>query len=312
MLDALFRAPVAGAQLPSKITECFGGCGAMVTYRTNSRVYCSSCKIKNKRESARRAAEKQRRKNGIPQVKGATLVCEACENDFVSSSGGRVKWCPGCRPAMGLRRARDYSYEVDKSGTRQRVKGKTLACVDCASEFIADRNRVRCEECTALVRPPHVGETACGDCGVFFPSENRKKRYCEDCASARRADSFRRFARKKFAELSGDAKFDLNTLMRSRMRHSLNGGKRGASWASLVGYTVDELKAHLERQFLPGMTWDNRGINGWHIDHILPISSFDYDSPDHPDFKACWALTNLRPMWGGDNIRKKDKRLFLI
>jgi hypothetical protein len=115
--------------------------------------------------------------------------------------------------------------------------------------------------------------------------------------------------------MRGDPAFDLNILMRSGMRHSLSdvsNRKDGTSWTKFVDYTVGELRKHLERQFLPGMSWENRGEYGWHIDHILPIASFDYDGPDHPEFKACWALTNLRPLWGPENIAKKDKILYLI
>ncbi|OAM77705.1 hypothetical protein A3840_08725 [Devosia elaeis] len=91
---------------------------------------------------------------------------------------------------------------------------------------------------------------------------------------------------------------------------SANGGKGGKSWTELVGYGVSELRAHLERQFLPGMTWDNK--SEWHIDHIVPQSSFNYTSTDDPDFRACWALTNLRPLWARDNVRKQAKRTHLL
>lgn len=74
---------------------------------------------------------------------------------------------------------------------------------------------------------------------------------------------------------------------------------------TLLGYTKYELRDHLESQFTDGMSWDNMGE--WHIDHIRPIASFDYDSTDHPDFKKCWALNNLQPLWAEDNLRKNDK-----
>lgn len=58
------------------------------------------------------------------------------------------------------------------------------------------------------------------------------------------------------------------------------------------------------------MTWDNFG--DWHIDHILPLSSFNYSTPDEPDFKSAWALTNLRPIWAKENLEKGAKRLTLL
>lgn len=81
-------------------------------------------------------------------------------------------------------------------------------------------------------------------------------------------------------------------------------GKAGKSWVSVVGYSREELMTHLERQFLPGMSWENYGRNGWHVDHIRPVTSFVFDSVDDPQFRACWALENLQPLWEPDNIRK--------
>lgn len=98
--------------------------------------------------------------------------------------------------------------------------------------------------------------------------------------------------------------------MSAGIKNSLRDGKNGRSWERLVGYTVTDLMRHLERQFLSGMSWDNRGE--WHIDHILPLASFKFTSPDDPEFRAAWALTNLRPLWAKDNMRKSDKRTHLI
>jgi len=99
----------------------------------------------------------------------------------------------------------------------------------------------------------------------------------------------------------------LNESMRGGMNKSLKGNKRSRAWSSLVDYTLQELSEHLESQFTEGMTWDNHGINGWHIDHIRPISSFSFTSPDDDEFKQCWALSNLQPLWAHDNRRKGSK-----
>jgi len=75
----------------------------------------------------------------------------------------------------------------------------------------------------------------------------------------------------------------------------------------LLGYTIEELMQHLEKQFTDGMTWDNYGQ--WHVDHIRPMSSFNFTSPDDPEFKECWALNNLQPLWWPDNLSKGPRYL---
>lgn len=75
-------------------------------------------------------------------------------------------------------------------------------------------------------------------------------------------------------------------------------------------YTIFELRVHLERQFLPGMSWEKR--SEWNIDHIIPLSSFKFTSSKDPEFQAAWALTNLRPLWAKENQIKSKKRLTLL
>lgn len=109
--------------------------------------------------------------------------------------------------------------------------------------------------------------------------------------------------RRKYKERKRlDPMFRLSSAMASGIRKSIYGGKGGREWEGLVGYSFSQLKHHLEKQFLPGMSWDNYGE--WHIDHIIPISAFNFTSPKHIDFQRCWSLKNLQPMWAMDNIKK--------
>lgn len=78
-------------------------------------------------------------------------------------------------------------------------------------------------------------------------------------------------------------------------------------WENIVGYTVQELKEHLESQFKDGMSWENYGKYGWHIDHIIPISLWKYNSYGDREFKQCWALANLQPLWAKENKSKGNK-----
>ena len=89
------------------------------------------------------------------------------------------------------------------------------------------------------------------------------------------------------------------------MRVSLHGNKNGRKWEDIVGYSLEILKAHIEKQFYGDMSWDNYGK--WHIDHIIPKSFFQYDSPDDVEFMMCWRLKNLQPLWAKENTMKGNK-----
>lgn len=120
----------------------------------------------------------------------------------------------------------------------------------------------------------------------------------------------RAHARAKNKRRLATPKGRLDARMRARLGNYFKCRKGSRSWQEKVGYSLDELKAHLERQFVGKMSWDNMGK--WHIDHIVPLSAFSYSSHDDPEFKAAWALCNLRPLWGRDNIVKGHKRTYLL
>ena len=97
--------------------------------------------------------------------------------------------------------------------------------------------------------------------------------------------------------------------MSSNVRHSMKGNKAGRHWETLVGYTVADLKLHLESQFEDWMNWENYGNKKgqWSIDHIIPISYFKNIATNEIEFRECWSLKNLRPLNHIENIRKGNK-----
>lgn len=99
----------------------------------------------------------------------------------------------------------------------------------------------------------------------------------------------------------------INDRMSVGIRQALKGNKNGLKWESLVGYTKDQLQLHLENLFTKGMTWERLLTGEIHIDHIIPKSSFHYVDPSDPEFKKCWSLDNLQPMWAKDNLIKHNK-----
>ena len=97
----------------------------------------------------------------------------------------------------------------------------------------------------------------------------------------------------------------LNISVQSLIWQALNGQKAGRKWEDLVGYTLNDLVKHLENQFDDKMSWDNYGK--WHVDHKIPRSHFKYETAEDPEFKKCWALDNLQPLWAVDNLKKGNR-----
>jgi len=99
-----------------------------------------------------------------------------------------------------------------------------------------------------------------------------------------------------------------------RLRQKLSGSIRGIlrkhgcrkslKTMELLGCSIECFKKHLEDQFTDGMTWDNYGQYGWHIDHIKPCAAFDLTKPEEQ--KKCFNYKNLQPMWWPDNLKKNS------
>jgi hypothetical protein len=81
--------------------------------------------------------------------------------------------------------------------------------------------------------------------------------------------------------------------------------QKNGHYFEILKYSPEQLIAHLELQFKDTMNWDNYG--DWHVDHKLPITSFDIQEMGDKEFMSCWSLNNLQPMWGIENIRKSNK-----
>lgn len=120
-------------------------------------------------------------------------------------------------------------------------------------------------------------------------------------------EQYREYRKKASAKIRKTISGTLNNRIASAMNKSLKIGKQDCKWSSLTGYTVDELKLHLEKQFKDGMSWERFFSGEIHIDHIIPKSKFNFEKPEDDDFKRCWGLKNLQPLWATDNLKKKDK-----
>jgi len=183
--------------------------------------------------------------------------------------GMEHKWCCGCRSFLPV---------TVFFNNRSKWDGLSIQCKDCTQADIKKRLEANPEEARRLQRN--------------WRAKNPEKLK----AKARKSAAARRL----------DPKQRLNAAVRAGVYSSLLGKKRCRSWQVLVGYTVTDLQRHLERKFKPGMTWSNYG-HGWHVDHIIPISAFNFSDPKHIDFKRCWALSNLQPLWAMENMSKGDK-----
>lgn len=198
-------------------------------------------------------------------------VSGLCENCTAPFIGRSIKrFCAPCLRAREQKQQREHKAELVRLSGGQNV-GALHPCCDCRAPFKKTASAMR----------------RCLPCRETYMARWQQNRR-QTCAKAAMTD---------------------------RVRRGINGtlgkGLKGRrSWEALVGWTKADLMAHLERQFVAGMTWANR--DRWDIDHVVPLKSFSYTTAECPDFRAAWALSNLRPLWKPENATKQGRRTLLI
>lgn len=90
--------------------------------------------------------------------------------------------------------------------------------------------------------------------------------------------------------------------LRNRTRLAIKNNQKVGSAVKDLGCTVEEFKLYVENLFLPNMTWDNWSRHRWHLDHIIPLSSFNLS--DRKEYLKACHYTNIQPLWAKDNLIK--------
>lgn len=102
-----------------------------------------------------------------------------------------------------------------------------------------------------------------------------------------------------------DICFKIACYYRTRILQALKGKEKHKKTIELLGCSIDEFKKYIESKFKDGMSWDNYGYTGWHIDHIIPCSKFNLSELNEQ--KKCFHYTNLQPLWAEENFKKSNK-----
>lgn len=204
-------------------------------------------------------------------------------------------------------------FIVKATGVAEKRKDKFFRtfCNNCSADkgylLKSQDKRPTCNKCSK------VGNTASKetkDRMSISASFNRKPRV------AKQVDG--RTVRDVSTYASGYGKSKEQVRIRHNIKSSISNKLRSRNLKKdmplyrLIGFSIAELKIHLESLFQPGMSWENYGRYNynkktWHIDHVKPDSWFDYKSTLDEEFKESWALNNLQPMWAVENLQKSNK-----
>jgi len=207
-----------------------------------------------------------------------------------------IKQCCHCKEYLDLK---------NFSSNKSRHDGLARQCKDCDKEYYnrsREKNKIKrqTEEFKKQKR-------------AYSKKYRQTKKYKESKNKYQRSQKYKKWKKEyRKNRRATDPKYKLSERIGISICDALKGRKMGRKWETLVGYTVDDLKNHLESLWEPWMSWENHGVykpNGprtWHIDHVIPQDMFNYTNPEDEEFKLCWSLNNLQPKCSKTNIIKKN------
>lgn len=216
-------------------------------------------------------------------------------------------WIVKCKNKQRFYRASCFKCGSDRGHVEPRKFEKL--CLSCTkTKHPLDIKNVDYEDFIKEKNKPIKYKMSCFICGAdkgYKPIAYWNRR-CVDCSN-----SYISKIKTKLSPQHRKVRHSFSVCLSARL-NKRSSNKAGQSTFDILGYSFNDLIVHLESKFEPWMNWDNYGIydsnrKTWHIDHVVPDSSFSYSSTLDEDFKKSWALTNLRPFEAMANILKSNK-----
>ena len=194
-----------------------------------------------------------------------------------------MKTCTGCKQTKAF-----TEFHKD-SQKREGIKSRCKVCMNARKKKWKQNN------------PEKVNAT-----NRKWQQNNREKHNARHRKRNQRPDVKEKIRERRKKRYRTDPQFRLTGRIRCLTYQALRGNIKSASTITLLGCTVPRVLEHLDQQFQPGMTWENKGT--WHLDHMMPIASFDLTDPEQQ--RQCCHYTNFQPMWGKENCSKGDKIIY--
>jgi uncharacterized Zn finger protein (UPF0148 family) len=182
------------------------------------------------------------------------------------------KHCPIC----------DETKTIDKfHKNKARKDGLSVYCSNCTNQYNKRPERLEYDKKRCEIRREKESY-------LEYQKDYRKK-------------NMKKFIRRNFEIYHSNPLEKLKKNFRNRIMKYID--RKSVPSESIIGCSWETFKQHIENQFQKGMTWDNHSQFGWHLDHIIPIST----AKTEQDLYRLNHYTNFQPLWWRDNIIKSDK-----
>jgi hypothetical protein len=250
-----------------------------------------------------------------------TKVCTKCKqeksvSEFYKHKLGGIGLSPRCKSCLHEYNKEYYKQMTDTPNRKEIGSNLTKVCFTCKvekpiNEFhrsLGSRLDGLCSYCKSCVKEKQKKD---------YPKYKERIRKNQNEYRLSNPEKFKEIRRKwhkkhkqqtqyqRKQRMKTDIGYKLRCNLRSRFKSVIKRNHKTTSCITLLGCSIEHFKYHIESLFQEGMTWENHKSDGWHIDHIIPCSSFDLT--DIEQQKKCFHYTNLQPLWWYDNLAKGAK-----
>jgi len=248
---------------------------------------------------------------------------------------GRFAQCKDCHRIKGGHVKKKYIFLDEEKKLKQCDMCDQILSYDSFSKNGNCRGGIMgiCKECRRVKRgakkrnsfiDPENKKRECSKCkelldfSEFVNNSSMKDGvhcWCRKCLAKKRQSVEYKDYMKNYVKMrtKTDINFRLKRSLRGRLWKALKGKRKPASVTRSMSCSIPKLRLYLESKFYnrketnEKMTWENYSYTGWHLDHIIPLSSFDLTNKE--EFLKAAHYTNLQPLWAEDNYSKGSKIL---
>lgn len=231
------------------------------------------------------------------------MICNKCKEEkdlncfyFRKDANSYRKTCNECRLKYNKNYYQNNKETINKSNKNWRIKNKKRKLninksYENKKYYLNNKDKIR-------------------EYNKNYYKENKRKIL----------DNNLKLAKEKPKDSKFSIKRSFSLLLISKLKNK-NIEKKNSTF-DILGYSVEDLKVHIESLFEEWMTWENWGryeIDSWkeddkstwkwNIDHIIPESLFNYKDINDNEFKECWSLKNLRPYSAKLNVLDGTSRI---
>ena len=222
-----------------------------------------------------------------------TKICTKCNiekdlNDFTndkSKKDGKHSHCKQCKSLNDTKYKKNNIEKISENGKKYYQENSVK--IKQKSKDWYENNK---EHCAEIKREYNIKNKE---------SIKLKKKQYNDNNKEWLKNYMNKYIKNKYKT---DVNYRIKSIINKRLRDYIRDKTKPT--LEYLGCSTELLKEWFEYQFDNKMTWDNMGTY-WHIDHVKPCSSFNFENND--EIFECYNWKNLQPLCKFKNMSKGSK-----